>query len=85
MELEHLLSKVLVTDRTTVHVVNSTWQDGLHVALKLWACAVLHVTFPADYKSRLFDQKLVCLCEKTRMRKGHVTQGYFEWCSLTAY
>ena len=52
MELEHLLSEVLVIERTTVHVVNSTWQDGLQVALKLWACVVLHVTFPVDYRSR---------------------------------
>ena len=61
MELEHLLFKVLVIDRTTVHVVNSTWQDGLQVALKLWACAVLHVTFPVDYRSQLLDQKLTCV------------------------
>ena len=42
---EHLLFKVLVIDRATVHVVNSIWLDGLEVALKLWMCAVLHVTF----------------------------------------
>ena len=35
MELEHLLSKVLVIDRTTVYVVNSTWQDGMQITLKL--------------------------------------------------
>ena len=40
-----LLFKVLVIDRTTALVVNSTWQDGLQVVLKLWACAVLHATF----------------------------------------
>ena len=83
MEVEPLLSKVLVIDKTTVHVVNSTWQDRLQVALKLWACAVLRVTFPVDYRSRLFDQKLVCSCKKTRLRKGYVTQHCFEWCSPT--
>ena len=36
---------MLVIDRTTAHVVNPTWQDGLQVTLKLWACAVLDVTF----------------------------------------
>ena len=36
---------MLVIDRTTAHVVNPTWQDGLQVALKLWACAVLLVIF----------------------------------------
>ena len=74
MELEHLLSKVLVIDRTSVHVVNSTWQDELQVALKLWACAVLHVTFPVDYRNQVFDHKLLCSCKKTRLRKGYVTQ-----------
>ena len=73
MEHEHLLSKVLVIDRTTVHVVNSTWQDGLQVALKLWACA------------GLFDEKLMCSYEKTRLRKRYVKQRCFEWCSLTVY
>ena len=61
MELEHLLSKVLVIDRATVHLVNSTWQDGLQVALELCECAVLNVTFPVDYRSRLFDQNLMCV------------------------
>ena len=32
MELEHLLFKVLVIDRTTVHVINSTWQDAGRMA-----------------------------------------------------
>ena len=52
---EHLLSKVLMIDKATEHVVNSTWPDGLQVALKLWACAVLH---SEDTEDQLFGQKL---------------------------
>ena len=42
---EDLLFKVLMIDRVTEHVVKSTWPGGLQVALKLWACVVLHLTF----------------------------------------
>ena len=70
---ERLLFKVLVTDRTTVHVVYSTWQDGLHVALKLWACAVLYVTFSVLQEIRTIQSKIyMCSCKKTRLRKEYV-------------
>ena len=85
MELEHLLSKMLMIDKTTVHMINSTWQDGLQVALKLWACAVLHVTFPVDYRSRMFDQKLMYVLVRKQGREKDVTRRCFEWYSLTVY
>ena len=86
MELEHLLSKVLMTDKDHCTYGQLNLAGWLQVVLKLlWACAVLYVTFPVDHRSRLFDQKLVCSCKKTRLRKGYVTQRCFEWCSLTVY
>ena len=53
--------EVLVIDRTTAHVVNPTWQDGLQVALKLWVCAVLHITFSSGL------QEIDCSIETLRM------------------
>ena len=49
--------KVLMIDRATVHVVNSTWPDGLQVALKLWACTFLQKITGAQ----LFGQKFTCV------------------------
>ena len=74
---EYLLLKVLMIDRATVHLVNSTWWDGLQVAPKLWACNFflkITVVRPNIY---------LCACKKVWLRKGYVTQGCFEWCSLT--
>ena len=60
---ENLLFKVLMIDRATEHVVNSTWPDGLQVELKLWMCAVLHVTFFSENytEDQLFGQKFTCV------------------------
>ena len=46
-------------------------RDGLEVELKLWACAVLHVT----YRSRLFDQKLLCVLVRKQGREKDMTHN----------
>ena len=83
MELEHLLFKV-----STVHVVQSTWQGGLQVALKLWVCAFFHVTFSSGLQETTVPSKTDVStvpsktdersCKKTRLRKGYGTQRCLE-------
>ena len=64
---EHLLFKVLMIDRATLHVVNSTWPDGLQVALKLWTCNF----FSEDYRSSTDWPKIyLCSCKKIGLRKA---------------
>ena len=55
---DHLLFKVLMIDRATVHVVNSTWLDGLQVMLRLWACAFRCNFFQKITGDQLFGQNL---------------------------
>ena len=83
MELEHLLSKVLVIDRTTVHVVNSTWQPGW-IGSRAEVVGVCCFTCNLQ-ESTVQSKTFVCSCKKTRLRKGYDTQRCFEWCSLTVY